>query len=66
MSEENVKLCFVVTLNNISCIVAKNFFEIHQVSQKIWIFTSSIWTVFVNFLEIFTFTCYKKTYNVSI
>ena len=35
MSEESVKLCFVVTLNNISYIVPKNFFEIHQVSQKI-------------------------------
>ena len=39
-----------------SYIFPENFIEIHQVSQKIWNFTS----IFVNFVDFFTFTCYKK------
>ena len=39
--------------------------EIHQVSQEIWTFISSVLTI-VNFLSFFAFTCYKKTNDVSI
>ena len=63
LSEESVKLCFVVTFNIISYIFLKNFIEIHEVCPKIWIFTSLISTIFLNF---FNFTCYKKANNVSI
>ena len=38
----------------------KNLIQIYHISQKIWIFASSILTIFVNILDFFTFTCYKK------
>ena len=64
LSEES-KALFSVTVNIIiSYIFSENFIEIHQVSQKIWIFTSSILTIFVNFLDFFTFTCYRKANDV--
>ena len=50
LSEESVKLCFLVTFNIIvSYIFPENFIEIHHVSQKMRIFTCSILTIFVNF-----------------
>ena len=42
------------------------FFLIHHFSRKIWIFTSSILSIFVNLFDFFTFPCYKKTNEVSI
>ena len=61
------KLCFLVTSNIIvSYIFPENLIEIYQVSQKIWVFTSSIFTIFFNFLNVFIFTCYKTTNGVSI
>ena len=66
LPEERVKLCYLLTFNIIiSYIFPKHFIETHQVSQKLWIFTSSIWTIFVNFW-VFTFTCYKKINDGSI
>ena len=47
-------------------ILRKNFIEIHHVSQKTWVFASSILTIFVNLLDVFTFTYCKKTNDVSI
>ena len=53
-SEESTKLCFLLLLIVIiSSIFPKNFVEIYQVSQKIQIFTSSILTIFVNFMDFF-------------
>ena len=61
LSEESVKLCFLVTFNIIrSYIFLKKFVEIHPVFQKIWIVTFSILIIFIKFLDFFTFTCYKK------
>ena len=41
LSEESVKLCYLVVFNIIVIyIFSKNFIAIHQVSQKIQIFTS--------------------------
>ena len=61
LSQESAKLCFFVTFNIIiSHIFPKNFIEIHQVCQEIRIFTSSILTIFVNFLNFFTATCCKN------
>ena len=54
LSEESVKLCFLISFNIIvSYIFPKNFMEIHQVFQKIWILTFSILTIFI-------FPCHKK------
>ena len=51
----------------ISYIFPENFIEIHHVSQKKLIFTSSILTIFAIFLDCFTFTCTnKKTDNIGI
>ena len=51
MSEVSVK-GFLVTFNIIiSYIFLENFIEIHFVSQKIWIFTTSILSIFVNFFN---------------
>ena len=62
-----LRFVFLVTFNIIICYnFPENFIEIHQVSQKLWIFTSSILTILANFLDIFTFTCYKKSNDVSI
>ena len=63
--KKSVKLCFLVTFNDISYIFLKNFTEIHQVYQ-IWIFTSSILTIAVTFVNFFTFTCYKINNDASI
>ena len=57
LSKESVKFCFLIAFN---IIISYIFLEIHQISQKIWTFTSSILTIFVSFLDFFTFTCYKK------
>ena len=53
--------CFFVTFNIIiSYIFPGNFMEIHQVSQEIRIFVSSILTIFVNFLDFFYLYLLKK------
>ena len=66
MSQESVKLCFLVTSNIIICYTfPENFIEIHQVSQKILIFTSltiTIYQFFGLFLPLFA----KKINEVNI
>ena len=63
-SEENVKLCFLVTFNIIIiCIFPENFIEIHQVSQGILIFTSSI---LINFRQFFYFLPLLATKKLSV
>ena len=65
LSEEKVKLCFLVTFNMIiNYVFSENFIEIHQVSQKIRIFTSSVLTIFVNFWGYFSLLL--KNTDVSI
>ena len=44
LSEESEKLCFLVPFSIINYICPKNFIGIHQATQKIWVFTSSILT----------------------
>ena len=62
-SEENVKLCFLVTFNIIIiCIFPENFIEI-QVSQGILIFTSSI---LINFRQFFYFLPLLATKKLSV
>ena len=41
-------------------IFSGNFNEIHQASQEIGIFTCSILTIFIYFLNLLTSTCYKN------
>ena len=47
-------------------IFPKNFIEIRHVSQKTWVFASSILTIFINLLDVLTFTYCEKTNDVSI
>ena len=66
-SRERVKPWLFVTFNIIiSHIFFKNFNEIPQVVQKIWRFSPSILTIFINFSDFLTFPCYKETNGVSI
>ena len=66
-STERVKPWFFVTFNIIiSHILPEHFIEISQVIQKIWRFSSSILTIFINFSDFFIFSCYKETNDVSI
>ena len=62
------KLCFLVTFNIIvNYIFPKTFIEIHHVSQKVRIFTSSISAISVNFLNFFLpVLATKKTNDVDI
>ena len=63
-SREKVKPWFFVTFNNIiSHIFPKNVIEIPQVVQKIWRFSLSMLTIFINFM---TFPYYKETDGNSI
>ena len=43
----------------------KNFVEIYQVSQKIQIFTSSILTIFVNFMDFFNDVSFHKIISTA-
>ena len=62
-----VKLCFFITfIIVISLILPENFIEILQVAQKIWRFSSSILTIFINFSDFLTFPCYKETKDIDI
>ena len=46
---------------------SENFIEILRVLQKIWIFSSSLLTISLYFLDFWVFPCYKKeTHGVSI
>ena len=56
LSEESVELCFLATFNIISYIFPGNFINF----IKMRIFTFSILTLFVNFLNFLTSTCYKN------
>ena len=64
---KRVKPWFFVIFNTIiSHNFPENFIEIAQVVQKIWRFSPSILTIFINFLDFSTFPCYKETNKVSI
>ena len=54
-SEENVKLCFLVTFNvTISLISPGNFIEIHQVSQKnLYFFDFNYFRHFLGFFYLY-------------
>ena len=66
-SGERVNPCFFVTFNIIaSHIFPEDFIEIPQVIQKVLRFSSSILTIFIDFLNFLTFPCYKETNNVII
>ena len=43
----------------------ENFVEIYQVSQKIQIFTSSILTIFVNFMDFFNDVSFYKIISTA-
>ena len=59
---ERVKPWLFVTFNNIiSQIFPENFIEIPEVVKKIWKFSWSMLTVFIDFADFLTYTCYKKT-----
>ena len=49
----------------VSYIFPENFIEILQVVQKIWRFSSSLSTIFVNYLDFLTFSRYKNTNDVT-
>ena len=50
---KSIKFCFLVTFDIIiSHIFPENVIDIHQVSQKMCIFTSSILTISINFLNL--------------
>ena len=64
---EKVKPCFFVTFKIIiSHIFTENFIETPEVVQKIWRFSLSILTIFINFSDFLTIPCYKETNNVII
>ena len=57
---------FFVTCNIIiSHIFPENFIEVSEVVQKIRIFSPSILTVLIDFLDFLTFPCYKETNDVA-
>ena len=45
--------------------VPENVIKIIQIVQKIWRFTSSILTIFIQFFDFLTFPCYKKKLMTS-
>ena len=65
-SRERVKPWFFVSFNIISHIFPENFIEFPQVIQKIWRFSPSILTIFINFEDFLTYPCHKETNEVSI
>ena len=66
-SRDRLKPWFFVTFNIIiSLIFPENFIEISQVFQKIWRFSPSILTIFINFSDFLIFPCYKETNDVNI
>ena len=65
--ECNALLCSHFWYHSFIFPILQNFIEIHQVSRKMWIFTSLILTVFVNFFYFFwPLLATKKTNNASI
>ena len=63
-SREKLKPCFFVNFNIIiSYNFSENFTEIPQVIQKIWRFSQSIVTIFINFSSL---PCYEGTNGVSM
>ena len=66
-SSGRVKPWFFVPFNIIiSHIISENFVEIPHVTQKIWRISPLILTIFINFSDFFTFSCYKETNDVII
>ena len=67
---ERMKLCLFVTFNIIIIhIFPDNFIEApkaFQKVQKIWSFSPSILTIFINVLTFLTFPYYKETHDVNI
>ena len=67
LPEREDGVLFFVTFNIIIIhTFAEIFIEILQFVQKIWRFSPSIFTAFVEFLDFLTFSCYKETNGVSI
>ena len=50
----------------ISQIFPENFIEISKVAKEIWRFSASILTIFINFLDFLTFSCYKETNDIDV
>ena len=50
----------------ISHIFPGGFIDIPQVVQKVWRFSSSILTIFIDFSDFLTFPCCKEASDVSI
>ena len=66
-SREGVKFCFFVTFNIIiGHIFPENFIKIPLIVQKIWRFTLSALTIFIDISDFLTFPCYKETNDPSI
>ena len=62
-----LKPWFFVTFNTIiRHIFSENSIEISQVIWKVWRCSSSILTIFINFLGFFTFLCCKQTKDISM
>ena len=67
LSRDRVKSGYFGTFDIIiSHVFPENFFVIRQVSQKIWRFSPSIWTIFIGFLDFLTFAYCKETSDVRI
>ena len=63
---EGETLLFLTFNIIINLIFPENFIELPQVVRKIWRFSPSILTIFINFSEFLTFPFYKETNVVSI
>ena len=61
--DKNIFLTFNIIISHIFLLI---FIEISQVVQKIWRFSFSIFTIFINFPDFLTLRCNKETNGVSI
>ena len=65
-SRERVKPCVFVTFNNIhKAHLSWKFIEIPYVVPKIWRFSPSRLTIFIDFSDFLTFPCCKETNDVT-
>ena len=66
-SRERLKPCFFVIFDIIiSNIIPENFIEIPQVVHKIWRFSFSVLTIFINFLDFLILSNCNETNDISI
>ena len=61
--DKNIFVTFNIVIRHIFLVI---FIEISQVAQKIWRFSFSIFTIFINFPDFLTLRCNKETNGVSI